>query len=109
MQSELIKELLETMNTRLIGLMFQLVVGGAMVMWFKDMSSKILNYSKLKFSDFGRGTKIEIGGKTGYIIKVGFNEVEIEIDEGATMIVPVDNFVKSNKVIMKHERGSNGS
>jgi len=105
MQSELIQELLNIMNTKLLGLLLQLLLLGAILMYIKDISSKMLDYIKVKFSDFGRGTKIEINGRVGYIMGIGFNEVEIEIDEHTTMIIPVSNFVNSNKIIIRNNRG----
>jgi len=51
-------------------------------------------------SDFGRGTKVKIDGQVGYIHQVGFNEVEITLDEHSTLLVPVERFIKANKIII---------
>lgn len=103
MQSALIEELLNIMNMKLFGIVLQLIIVGAILMWLKDFTGKILDFFKIKFSDFGRGTRLEICGKVGKIRKVGFSEVELEVTEG-DMIIPVNKFAKEVKVIL-NERG----
>lgn len=104
MQSEFIQELMQSLNAHLLGLIVQLVVSGLVLMSIKDFSLKILNYMKLRYSDFGRGTEIDVAGINGYIMDIGFNEVEIYIDEDRTMFMPVGNFIKANKVIVRKVR-----
>jgi len=101
MQSELIGELLKSVNTQLVTIVFQFVVLSFVVMSIKDFSMKCMNYIKVRMSDLGRGTKVEIAGKVGYIQHVGFNEVEIQINDTTIMLIPLDNFIKANKVIMR--------
>jgi len=104
MQTEFINELMKSMNAQLLGLIVQLVLSGLVLMSVKDFSFKVLNYLKLRYSDFGRGTEIEIANKNGYIMHVGFNEVEIYLDENQTMFMPVENFIKANKVVIRKVR-----
>lgn len=106
MQSELIKELFETINTKLLTLIFQMMLSGVILLWVKDIVIKTINYIKVKFSDFGRGTKLEINGKVGYLLHVGFNEVEMEIDKDTTMFIPVEKFVCSTKIIRRNINGN---
>ena len=100
MQSELLNELLNTMDTKIFSLVLQLIVVGAVVMWIKDLNGRIVNYYKLKMGDFGRGVKIVIDGVEGYIHHIGFNEVEVIVDENSTLLIPVDKFMKSSKIIV---------
>lgn len=109
MQSEFVQELMRSMNAQLLSLIVQLVVSGLVLMSIKDFSFKVLNFMKLKYSDFGRGTEIEIVGKNGYIMHVGFNEVEIYLDEDQTLFMPVENFIKANKIIIRKVRKTNES
>jgi len=100
MQGQLLNELLNTVDSKMFTLVVQLLALGAVGMWIKDMNSRIFNYYKLKMSDFGRGTKVEILGNEGYINRIGFNEVEIIIDEEKTLLIPVDKFIKTEKTII---------
>jgi len=100
MQSDLLNDLINTVDTKIFTLVVQMIVVGAILMWIKDMNGRIVNFLKLKMSDFGRGTKIEILGKEGYIHNVGFNEVEIDLGDDSTMLVPVEKFIKTSKVII---------
>jgi len=100
MQSELLNELLSTMDSKIFGLVLQLIVVGAIFMWIKDMNTRVVDYMKLKMSDFGRGTKVKLDGYEGYIHSIGFNEVEIIIDENSTLLIPVERFMKASKVII---------
>ena len=103
MQSELLNELLSTMDSKIFGLVLQLIVVGAIFMWIKDVSGRVMNYYKLKMSDFGRGTKVKLEGYEGFIHHIGFNEVEIVIDAESTLLMPVERFMKASKVIMTAE------
>ena len=100
MQGELLAELLSTVNNQIFTLVLQLIITGAVFMWIKDMNSRIVNYVKLKMSDFGRGTQVVIDGKTGYINRISFNEVEIIIDEDQTLFIPVERFIGTPKIIV---------
>lgn len=100
MQGQLLNELLSTMDSKMFNLVLQLIIVGAIFMWIKDMNGRVVNYIKLKMSDFGRGTKVKIGSETGYINRISFNEVEIVIDEDQTMFVPVEKFMNSTKIIV---------
>lgn len=104
MQNELLAELTQSINTQLLSLIMQFLTVGVILMSLKNLANEVVNYLGLKLGDFGRGTKIEIGGKQGHILKVYFKEVEIELDNGDIYIVPVSNFIKSNKVIMSRKR-----
>jgi len=99
-QSQLMNELLSTMDMKIFSLVLQLIVVGATVMWIKDVTGKIVNYFKLKMSDFGRGTHIKVEGYEGQIHKIGFVEVEIALAEEDTLLIPVERFVKTTKVIL---------
>jgi len=99
MPSQMINELLGTVDAKIFSLVLQLIVVGAVIMFIKDFTGRIVNYCKLKMSDFSRGIKIKIEGQEGYVRHIGFNEVEIEIDENRTMFIPVDKFIKSSKII----------
>ena len=100
MQGELLTELLNTVNNQIFTLVLQLIVTGAIFMWIKDMNGRIVNFIRLKMSDFGRGTQVIIDGQTGYINRISFNEVEIIVDEDQTMFIPVERFIKSTKIII---------
>lgn len=100
MQSDLLNELLNTVDSKIFTLVLQLIVVGAIFMWIKDMNTRVVNYLKLRMSEFGRGTKIRIEGHEGFVRHVGFNEVEIAIDEEQTLLIPVERFMKSSKVIV---------
>jgi len=104
MQSELINDLLTTMDTKIFTLVLQLIVVGAIVMFAKDLSGRIVSYYKLKMGDFGRGTEIEIDGYEGHIHNVGFSEVEITLDDNSTLLMPVDKFTNASKVIITRKR-----
>lgn len=99
MQSDLLNELLSTVDTKIFTLVLQLIVVGAIFMWIKDMNTRVVSFMKLKMSDFGRGTQIKIDGQKGHIHYIGFNEVEIDLGGGDTLLVPVDKFINSSKVI----------
>jgi len=104
MQTEFINELTKSINAQLLGLIFQLVFSGLVLMSIKDFSLKILDYIKLRFSDFGRGTEIIINKNSGYIMNIGFNEVEIYLNEDSTLFMPLANFIKSDKIIVRRVR-----
>lgn len=99
MQSTIINGLLETMDAKIFQLVTQLVLGGAIILYLKDLSVRIMNYYKLRMSDFSRGVKIRIDGCEGQINHIGFNEVEILLDDEYIMLVPADKFMKSIKII----------
>ena len=99
MPSTLINGLLETMDAKIFQIVTQLVIGGALILYIKDMSNRILNYYKLRMSNFSRGVKIRIEGCEGQISHIGFNEVEIILDDDYIMLVPADRFMKSTKTI----------
>lgn len=103
-QSALINELLGTMDAKIFSLVLQLILVGAVVMWIKDVTSRVVNYYKLKMSDFGRGTNIKVEGFLGQIHRIGFSEVEIILDEGDTLLIPVERFVKATKTILNSNR-----
>ena len=100
MESQLINDLFGAIDAKIFQIVLQLIVVGALLMAIKDLNNRIVNYFKLRLSDFGRGTKIEIDGYEGHIHNVGFNEVEITIDDQSTLLIPVDRFIKSSKVII---------
>jgi len=102
LQSQLLNELLNTIDAKMFTLVLQLIIVGAVFMWIKDMNSRIVSFLKLRLSDFGRGTKVKIDGIEGFIHHIGFDEVEIIIDSDCTMLVPVDRFIKSSKIIITH-------
>ena len=99
MQSQIINEIFSTVDSKIFQLVLQLIVVGAIILFIKDMTSRVYNYYKLRMSDFSRGIKIRIDGNEGFIKHIGFNEVEIEIDEAQTMFIPVDRFMSLSKVI----------
>ena len=100
MQGELLEALLGTIDSKIFTLVLQLIIVGAVFMWIKDMNGRVVNYLKLKMSEFGRGTKIQIEGFEGYVRHIGFNEVEITLDEDKTLLIPVERFIKASKVII---------
>lgn len=104
MQSEFIQELTRSLNAQLLSLIVQLVISGLVLMSIKDFTLKVLNFLKLRYSDFGRGTEIDVFGHNGYIMSIGFNEVEIYINEDRSLFIPVANFIKANKVIIRRKR-----
>ena len=99
MPSQLVNELLSTMDSKIFSLVLQLIIVGSIIMFIKDFTGRIVNYYKLKMSDFSRNIKIEINSHEGYIRHIGFSEVEIELDESRTMFIPVDKFMSSIKII----------
>jgi len=100
-QSELLKELIESLDSRLFTLVFQFVIVGVFIMYLKDWMTKILDFIKVKWSDFGRGTKVEIDGHVGHIKHIDMmkSEIEIKIDAETIMIVPISRFLKNTKII----------
>ncbi len=100
MESALLNDLFGAIDAKIFQIVLQLIVVGAIIMWIKDINSRIVDYLKLKMSDFGRGTKVRVEGFEGHIHSVGFNEVEIVIDEQATLLMPVQRFIKASKVII---------
>jgi len=100
MQSELVNELLQSLNAHLLTLVFQFVIVGLVLLSVKDFSAKILSFIQVKWSDLGRGTRVEIGGKIGDIERIGFSEIEIKLDKDKTLLIPTSNFIKANKVII---------
>ena len=100
MQGELLNDLLNTVDSKMFTLVLQLIVVGAIFMWIKDMNSRIVDYVKLRMSEFGRGTKVKVGGYEGHIARIGFNEVEIILNEDETLLMPVQKFSQSTKVIV---------
>jgi hypothetical protein len=100
MQGELLEALLGTIDSKIFTLVLQLIVVGAVFMWIKDMNTRVVNYLKLKMSEFGRGTKIKIDGFEGHLRHIGFNEVEITLSEDETLLIPVESFIKAKKVIV---------
>jgi len=102
MQSELLNDLLSTVDSKIFNLVLQLILVGAITMWVKDMSGRVTDWFKLKMSDMGRGTFVEIDGYAGYIERIGFDEVEIKVNEHTTVLVPVAKFISSIKAISTH-------
>jgi len=100
MQGELLNALLDTMDSKIFTLVLQLIVVGAVFMFIKDLSGRVVNYLKLKMSEFGRGTKIRIEGVEGSLRHIGFNEVEITLSEEETLLIPVTRFMNASKVII---------
>ncbi len=105
MQSDLLNGLLETVDIKIFQIVLQLIIIGTIVVYIKDLNSRVMNYYKLKMSDFGRGTKIKIGDVEGYIHEIGFNQVEIDIDDENTALIPVEKFISSVKVITVKRTG----
>ena len=99
MPSQLVNELLNTMDSKIFSLVLQLILTGSVIMFVKDITSRIVNYYKLKSSDFSRGVYIVIDGKEGQISHIGFNEVEIILKDDYLMLVPVEKFMNSTKII----------
>ena len=102
MQSELLNDLLSTVDSKIFNLVLQLILVGAVTMWVKDMSGRVTDWFKLKMSDMGRGTFVKIDGYEGYIERIGFDEVEIKVDEHTTLLIPVAKFISSSKAISTH-------
>jgi len=100
MESQLIGDLVSTIDLKIFNIVLQLIIVGAILLWIKDLNGRVVNFLKLKMSDFGRGTKVMIDGQEGYIHHIGFNEVEVTIDEYSTLLVPVERFIKANKIII---------
>ena len=100
MESALLNDLFGAIDAKIFQIVLQLIVVGAIIMWIKDMNGRVVDYLKLKMSDFGRGTKVKIEGYEGHIHHVGFNEVEITIDDQSTLLIPVQRFIKASKVII---------
>mgnify|MGYP001552069057 CR=1 FL=1 len=94
-----LEQLINNFSADIFSIMFHIVITGAVVFYLKDLATRIVNYFKIKFSDFGRGTKVEFNGKVGYITKVGFSSIEIRIDDESIMIVPLARFLSLSKII----------
>ena len=99
MPSQLVNELLSTMDSKIFELVLQLIIVGAVIMYIKDLSNRVVNYYKLRTSNFSRGVSIIIDGKQGQINHIGFSEVEIILPDEYIMLIPVDRFMKSTKII----------
>ena len=99
MPSQLVNELLSTMDSKIFSLVLQLILTGSIIMFIKDITGRIVNFYKLRSSDFSRGVYIQIDGKEGQISHIGFNEVEIVLEDDYLMLVPVEKFMKSTKII----------
>ena len=102
MEKELLHNLINGLSAQLVWSLFQVVAISFIFLAIKDFASKLLVYLKLKFSDLGRGTKIEIDNYVGYISNLGFTEIEIEVDSHTTMIVPIKRFLNVSKIIMRN-------
>lgn len=79
---------------------------GVVLLYMKDLVSRIVDWTKLKFSDFRVGTRIRIKGETGWITRVGLTEVEIKIDDPDDHLyfkIPIHTFVASPKVIVRSD------
>jgi len=100
MESQLITDLMGVVNANIFELVVQMLVIGAILLWLKDMTGRIVTYYNLRMSNFGRGTRVKVEGYEGYIHDVGFNQVEINIDENSTLLMPSDRFAKASKVIV---------
>lgn len=100
MQGELLNDLLNTVDSKMFTLVLQLIVVGALFMWIKDMNGRIVDYVKLRMSEFGRGTKVKVDGYEGHIARIGFNEVEIIVNEDETLLMPVKRFSMATKIIV---------
>ena len=99
MQSALIEELFKAFDSKLFNMAVQIVLVTAVGLYIREMSTRVVNFLKLKMSDMGRGTEIEFQGKKGQIETIGFREVEIHLEAGGYLLVPVDKFVVTPKVI----------
>ena len=103
MQSQLITDLMSVVNANIFELVIQMLVIGAILLWIKDMTGRIVTYYNLRMSNFGRGTKIIVEGHEGFIYHVGFSQVEINLDDpdtNSTLLMPSDRFAKASKIIV---------
>lgn len=100
MESALLNDLFGAIDAKIFQIVLQLIIVGAVIMWIKDLNGRVVDYLKLKASNFGRGTKVQIEGHEGYIHNIGFNEVEIVVDEASTLLIPVQRFTKASKIIV---------
>lgn len=107
MPSQLVNELLSTMDAKIFSLVLQLIVVGSIIMFIKDLTGRIVNFYKLKTSDFGRGVNIVMDGREGQITHISFNEVEIALEDDYIMLVPVDRFMKSTKIVYMGKASGN--
>ncbi len=96
---ESLEQIIASMSIKILSVVIQVLMTAAVALYLKDLAARLINYLKMKFSDFGRGTKVEFGGKVGYITKVTFGEVEIRIDDESLMIVPIAKFLTQPKII----------
>lgn len=94
-----LEQLLSNMSVQVFSMTIQVVLTAAGALYIKDLATRLINFLKMKFSDFGRGTKVEFAGKIGYITKVTFGQVEISIDDESIMIVPISRFLTQPKII----------
>lgn len=99
MQSILMNELFNSFDSKIFNMAVQVVVMAAIGLYLKEISSRIVDFMKLKMSDLGRGTRIEILGKSGHIESISFKEVEINLGDDKLLLIPVEKFVKSEKII----------
>jgi hypothetical protein len=104
MESALLNDLFGAIDAKIFQIVLQLIVVGAIIMWIKDFNGRVVNYYKLKMSDFGRGTRVRIDGMEGDMRQVRFTEVEIDLGNGCTLLMPVEKFIKSSKVIVTTKR-----
>ena len=82
------------------------LVYGMTLLYMKDLVSRLVDYTKIKFSDFRVGTRVKILGETGWITRVGLTEVEIKIDneeDHMYLKVPIHSFVSSAKIIIRSD------
>ena len=94
-----LSKIIEHMSLEILALCFQVIGAGIIVLYVKDLTQRIVNFFKLRLSDFGRGTKVTVDRKTGWIVKAGFRNVEIRLSENSILLIPVDKFLKSSKII----------
>jgi len=81
---------------KILYLFFKLATVGFVILYTKDFATRMVNYVKVKWSDFGRGTKVEVDSHIGHIEHINWltSEIEISIKTGTTMFIPIDKFLK---------------
>ena len=100
MQSQLIQELFSAFDSKIFNMAVQVIIIGAIGFYIKELSSRIVNFLKLRMSDLGRGTRITVLGETGKIERIGFSEVEVHLRGPEKLfLIPVDKFISSAKII----------
>ena len=96
---DLLAQLFNQVDGRIFILTLQIIATGAVAMYLKDLSSRLINFLKMKFSDFGRGTKVGFNGEVGYITQITFSHVEIRLSSERLFVVPISRFLAAPKII----------